>query len=143
MASKQTVSLEKLGATLFAVVNHASEANKLEILKACQNSALNMERDAKEFYYPASGLQRISGLLQGSYQGFMDTEQRGNEAFVRLGIRSDEAVTDPSDKYPSGFNYAVLHEYGGKYHKARKIATSAVKHQGQLLVSNLLKDFGF
>ena len=137
MASKQTVSLEKLGATLFAVVNHASEANKLEILKACQNSALKMERDAKEFYYPASGLQRISGLLQGSYQGFMDTEQRGNEAFVRLGIRSDEALTD------KGFNYAVLHEYGGKYHKARKIATSAVKHQGQLLVSNLLKDFGF
>jgi hypothetical protein len=136
MTGKTTVTLERLGNELYHIVLNASEHSKARILQSVTNSALMMERDAKQFYYAASGLNVITGLLHGGYRGFSDAHAVGNDTYIRVGIRNDEALS-------KGFNYAVLHEFGGKFHKARNVATNAVRHQGTILVNKLLREVGF
>jgi hypothetical protein len=168
MTGKTTVTLERLGNELYHIVLNASAENKARILHSCSNAALKMESDAKKVYYAGSGMHMPppTGLMVGGYRGFMDAHGVGNDTFIRVGVRNDEAQSRVGKRV----NYAVIHEWGcgpyvikpltkqalfwpGAAHpvgqvnhpglKARLIATKSVIHQGEALVKNLLREVGF
>jgi hypothetical protein len=163
MSSTQTTDLAKLGATIHNIILKASEENKVRILKSCQNATMDMQRDILRYYYAASGLHvRTHNLISG-YVPLFDAHAVGNDTYIRAGIKNEVATS-------GGVNYAVVQEYGcgpftikpiikkalwwkGAEHpvsevhhpglKARKVATAAVKHQGQVLVNKLLQEISF